>query len=72
MRVLTRSKKLFFNTLAALIDQVVIIICGFILPRMFLTSYGSAINGLQASITQFLGIIVLCEMGVGAVVQTAL
>lgn len=72
MRVLTRSKKLLFNTLAALIDQVVIIVCGFILPRMFLTSYGSAINGLQASITQFLGIIVLCEMGVGAVVQTAL
>ena len=72
MRVLTRSKKLLFNTLAALIDQVIMVICGFILPRMFLVSYGSAVNGLQASITQFLGVIVLCEMGVGAVVQTAL
>lgn len=69
---LTRSKKLFLNTITSLINQLVIVICGFILPRMFLVSYGSAVNGLQASITQFLGFIVLCELGVGAVVQSAL
>ena len=69
---LTRSKKLVLNTICSLTNQLVIVICGFILPRMFLTSYGSAVNGLQASITQFLGFITLCELGVGAVVQSAL
>ena len=69
---LTRSKKLFLNTIASLVNQVVIIVCGFILPRMFLISYGSVVNGLQASITQFLGFITFCELGVGAVVQSAL
>ena len=69
---LTRSKKLFLNTITSLINQLVIVICGFILPRMFLVSYGSTVNGLQASITQFLGLIMLGELGVGAVVQSAL
>lgn len=69
---LTRTKKLALNTVFSLINQTVVIICGFILPRMFLTTYGSAVNGLQASITQFLGFIALCELGVGAVVQSAL
>ena len=69
---MTRSKKLALNTTISLINQLVIVICGFILPRMFLVTYGSAVNGLQASITQCLGFIALCELGVGAVVQSAL
>ncbi len=69
---LTRSKKLALNTICSLTNQLVTVICGFILPRMFLLSYGSAVNGLQASITQFLGVISFCELGVGAVVQSAL
>lgn len=47
-------------------------ICGFILPRLFLEYFGSAVNGLVSSITQFLGFIALAECGVGAVVQSAL
>lgn len=69
---LTRTKKLLLNTIASLSNEFIIIICGFILPRMFLTTYGSAVNGLQASITQFLGFIALCELGVGAVVKSTL
>lgn len=34
--------------------------------------YGSAVNGLISSITQFLGIIALCELGMGAVVPASL
>ncbi len=70
--LLIRSQKLTLNTIFSLTNQIVLIVCGFVLPRMFLVSYGSAINGLQASITQFLGFITLCELGVGAVVQAAL
>lgn len=69
---MTRKKKLMLNSASSLIYQVATLICGFILPKFFLTSYGSAVNGLVSSITQFLGFISLAECGVGAVVQSAL
>lgn len=69
---MNRKKKLMFNTVSSLLYQVTTIICGFVLPRFFLTSYGSAVNGLVSSITQFLGFISLAECGVGAVVQSTL
>ena len=67
-----RKTKLMLNSASSLIYQVITIICGFILPRFFLSFYGSAVNGLVSSITQFLGFISLAECGVGAVVQSAL
>ena len=67
-----REKRLFYNTVSSLIFQVTTIICGFILPRLILRAFGSEVNGLVNSITQFLGIISLLELGVGAVVQSAL
>ena len=69
---MTRSKKLILNTATSLLYQIVGIVCGFILPRILLETYGSAVNGAVSSITQFLGFITLCECGVGAVVQSAL
>lgn len=45
---------------------------GFILPKLIIENYGSEVNGLVSSITQFLSVIMFCEMGVGAVVQSAL
>lgn len=69
---MTRKKKLILNTIVGLLYQIVTIICGFILPRYFLSYYGSDVNGLVSSISQFLGFITLAECGVGAVVQTAL
>ena len=67
-----RKKRLFYNTFSSLIFQVTTIICGFILPRIILNAFGSNVNGLVNSITQFLGIISFLELGVGAVVQSAL
>lgn len=67
-----RGKRLFYNTLSSLVFQVTTIICGFILPRLILSAFGSEVNGLVNSITQFLGIISFLELGVGAVVQSAL
>jgi len=67
-----RKKKLIYNTISSLVFQVTTIICGFILPRLILNAFGSNVNGLVNSITQFLGIISFLELGVGAVVQSAL
>ncbi len=69
---MTRKKKLILNTSFSLSYQLITLVCGFILPRFFLTYYGSEVNGLVSSITQFLGFISLAECGVGAVVQSAL
>lgn len=69
---MNRSQKLKLNTFFSLTNQLVTLICGFILPRFILKYYGSEVNGLVSSITQFLGLITLCELGVGAVVQSAL
>lgn len=67
-----RTNKLAKNTIASLIFQITTIVCGFILPRLILGQYGSEINGLVNSITQFLHIIAFLELGVGAVVQSSL
>lgn len=67
-----RKKKLALNTITSLIFQMVTIICGFILPRLILQSFGSEVNGLVNSISQFLAIISFLELGVGAVIQSSL
>ena len=67
-----RNKRLKLNTLFGFLYQIVAIICGFILPRLILRTYGSETNGLVNSIQSILNIITLMEMGVGAVVQSAL
>lgn len=67
-----RTKKLKWNTISSLLLQLTTIICGFILPRLILKSYGSEVNGLVNSIMQFLSMIAFLDMGVGVVVQSAL
>lgn len=69
---MSRKKKLFYNTITSLFNQFIVILCGFIIPKFIMKYYGSATNGLITSIGQFLGIISLCECGVGAVVQSTL
>ncbi len=70
--MLGRKKKLVLNTSTALANQVVALICGFILPRYMLAYFGSEVNGLVSSITRFLSVISFLEMGVGPVIQSNL
>lgn len=67
-----RGKKAFLNITVSLILQFVTLVCGFIIPKMIIESFGSGVNGLISSITQFLGYITLLESGVGPVVRSAL
>ena len=70
--MLSQKRKLHLTSGFALLLQIFTMVYGFILPRFFLEYFGSAVNGLVSSITQFLGFISLAECGIGAVVQSAL
>ena len=50
----TRRKKLKLNMVTGLIQELVTVICGLILPRVILSHFGSAYNGIVNSITQFM------------------
>lgn len=65
-------KKLKLNTISSLVFEITTIVCGFVLPRLIMGQYGSEVNGLVNSITQFIGVITFLEFGVGKVVQSAL
>ena len=66
------SKNAKYNLLFGILSQVVSISLGVILPRLFLTSYGSEINGLLSSVTQIYAYIALVEAGIGAASLQAL
>lgn len=67
-----RSKKAILNIIVSLLLQVVTLICGFIVPKLIITKFGSDVNGLVSSIAQFLAYISLLEAGFGPVVKAAL
>lgn len=67
-----RSKKALINVISSVGLQVVTIICGFIIPKLIISNFGSNVNGLVQSITQFLAYIVLLESGFGPVVKSIL
>lgn len=69
---MNRIQKLKLNTFTSLFNRVIILLSGLILPRLILIYYGSETNGLISSINSFLSIITFLDLGVSAVVQSAL
>ena len=67
-----RSKKAMKNITISLLQQLVTVICGLIIPRAIIGTFGSSVNGLISSITQFLSYITLLEAGIGPVIKAAL
>ncbi|MEG2784387.1 MAG: polysaccharide biosynthesis C-terminal domain-containing protein [Lachnospiraceae bacterium] len=67
-----RSKQALRNIIANILLQVIICLSGIILPRIFIGVYGSRVNGLVTSITQFLAYLGLAEAGVGTASIVAL
>ena len=61
-----------FNALTSVLLQFVTIISGFIIPRLILGTFGSEVNGLVSSLTQFLGYISLVEGGITSVIMANL
>lgn len=62
---MNRTQKFALNSLTAAISQVVVMIVGFITPRLMISTYGSEVNGLVSSLNQFISYISLVEAGIG-------
>ena len=69
---MNRIRNISANIVVNLLLQLTTILCGLVLPRLIIASYGSEINGMLSSITQFLGYITLLEAGMGSVVKASL
>lgn len=59
------GKKVTYNLILGFTGEAVTLLLGIIVPRLVLTNYGSEINGLLTSVTQFYSYIALLEAGVG-------
>lgn len=67
-----RRKKMGLNAVSSLLLQAVTMIFGLIVPRLVIGTFGSEVNGLVSSITQFLSYITLFEAGIGGVTRALL
>lgn len=61
-----RGKQAFKNIIANILLQFILAVCGLILPRWYLITYGSEMNGVVSSLTQFMAYLTLVEAGIGA------
>ncbi|MEG1619753.1 MAG: hypothetical protein RR201_02380 [Malacoplasma sp.] len=68
----SRTKKFLYNSMSMLLLQIVTMIVGFITPHIMLQYYGSEINGLVSSITQFITYFNLVEAGLSSAAIYAL
>lgn len=68
----SRSGKALRNTAFQLLLEIVTAVCGLILPRLILSRFGSAYNGITQSISQFISCIALLKSGIGSVTRASL
>ena len=67
-----RTKKTLINFIAAILLQIITGISGLIIPRLFISTYGSEVNGMISSINQFLSYITFFEAGLSGVILSQL
>ncbi len=67
-RLLNAKLNIFISCLC----QGISIICGFIVPRLLIGTFGSELYGTTTSVTQFIAYIALIEGGIGGVARAAL
>ena len=59
-------KKIKLNFIFGLLAQVISLLVGIIVPRLFIVNYGSEVNGYINSINQIFVYVALLEAGVGS------
>lgn len=65
-------KKQVKNATSGLLLQLIVMLFGFVLPKMMLEAYGSSTYGLVNSLAKFLSYVTLFEAGIGTVVRASI
>lgn len=60
------------NMISGLLQEVVALLCGLILPRVILVHFGSTYNGIVNSVVQFLSFSAVLRSGLGSATHAAL
>ena len=68
----TRTARFVQNMLSTAVYQLTAMVMGFITPRLMILYYGSEINGLIVSVTEFLTYFKMVEAGLAAAANVAL
>lgn len=69
---MNKQSKLYKNVITGFGGQLVAIILGLIVPRFFIMSYGSDVNGLLSTIIQIFTYMALLEAGIGQAAKNLL
>ena len=72
MDISSRSTRTSLNVISSLLSQIIVVVCGLIVPRCLLKAFGSEVYGATTSITQFLSYIALIEGGIAGVARSEL
>ena len=68
----SRTEMVALNSATGIFYQLIRTISIFVIPRLVITNWGSAYNGITNSISQFLSVISLMSAGIGGVSTAAL
>lgn len=60
------------NIIISFSTKIVLMLLNIVIPRLFIVSYGSEVNGLLSAITQIFGYLALLEAGIGTASVNAL
>lgn len=67
-----KKKRALYNLIIGLSSKLILIVLGFIIPKIFIENYGSDVNGLLSSIGQVFAYLNLVEAGIGVATTQAL
>ena len=68
----SRTEKIATNITFHIAMELIKLICGLVLPRLILSNYGSAYNGIVQSVSQFISVIAIMKMGIAGATRVAL
>ncbi len=67
-----RLQRAFYSSATSALYQIVVIICGFITSKLIIKTYGSSWNGVLTSITKYLSLFTIIEVGINGSTRVAL
>ena len=67
-----KKKRALYNLIVGMGSKFVLMVLGFIIPKIFIENYGSDVNGLLSSIGQVFAYLNLVEAGIGVATTQAL